>query len=111
MKANDAVSGAVLLLLGLVTLWHVQSFPAMPGQKYGASLFPGLIGAGLVLCGVLLIVRGAKSAQQWVALEEWTARRRPVAGFMSVLAGLGLYVVFAEPLGFHLTGFFLVLLW
>jgi len=38
-------------------------------------------------------------------------RARPAAGFLSVLIGLALYVVLADPLGFHLTGFLLLLAW
>ena len=41
MKLNDAVCGALLLLLGAVVLVHVQGFPKIPGQQYGPALFPG----------------------------------------------------------------------
>jgi putative tricarboxylic transport membrane protein len=83
----------------------------MPGQKYGAALFPGIIAAGLAICGVLLVVRGAKSGAAWVVFDGWMARRRPMAGFIGVLLGLALYVVLADTLGFHLTGFVLLLGW
>jgi putative tricarboxylic transport membrane protein len=33
VKINDAIFGAVLLALGLALLWHVQSFPKIPGQN------------------------------------------------------------------------------
>jgi putative tricarboxylic transport membrane protein len=111
MKINDALMGALLLALGVVVLWQIQSYPAMPGQKYGAALFPGLIAAGLVVCGALLVVRGAKSGAAWLALDAWMTRARPAAGFICVLIGLALYVVLADPLGFHLTGFLLLLAW
>ena len=111
MKINDTLTGALLLALGLVVLWQIQSYPAMPGQKYGAALFPGLIAIGLVVCGALLAVRGAKSGAAWIALGAWMTRAQPAAGFLSVLIGLALYVVLADPLGFHLTGFLLLLAW
>ncbi len=111
MKVNDALTGAALIIFGLVVLWHVQAFPPIPGQKYGAGLFPALVATGLAVCGVLLVVRGAKAHSSLVLLAPWTRLRRPVAAFFSVIAGLGLYVVLAEPLGFHLTGFVLLLAW
>jgi len=111
LKINDALTGALLVVLGLAVLWQIQSYPAMPGQKYGAALFPGLIAAGLVVCGALLALRGAKSGAAWVALDAWMTRARPMAGFLCVLIGLALYVVLADPLGFHLTGFLLLLAW
>lgn len=92
-------------------LWHVQGFPAMPGQKVGPALFPGLVAAGLAACGALLVWRGLRSSGRWLVLGSWAYRVRPLIGFVSVLAGLALYVVLAEPLGFHLTGFALMLAW
>jgi putative tricarboxylic transport membrane protein len=102
LKINDALTGAALAILGLAVLWQIQSYPAMPGQKYGAALFPGLIAAGLVVCGTLLVVRGARSGAAWIALDAWMTRARPRAGFICVLIGLALYVVLADPLGFLL---------
>ena len=49
MKVNDALIGAALAALGAVVLWHIQSFPPMPGQKYGPAWFPGLIAIGLMV--------------------------------------------------------------
>ena len=42
MKLHDALTGAALAIFGAVVLWHVQGFPLIPGQKYGAALFPRL---------------------------------------------------------------------
>lgn len=114
MKVHDALSGAGLAALGAVVLWHIQGFPAMPGQKFGPAWFPGLIAAGLVLCGALLIVqglRGSARAQPWIALPAWIRRPRPLAGVASVIGGLAFYVLAADRLGFHLTGVLLLTLW
>ena len=54
MKINDAVFGALFLLLGVMVLVHVQGFPKIPGQPVGPALFPGLVAAGLAVCGILL---------------------------------------------------------
>jgi putative tricarboxylic transport membrane protein len=111
MKFHDALIGAALVLFGGIVLWHVQGFPPIPGQKYGAALFPRLVAAGLVLCGLLLVLRGARAGGAWLALDAWTARPRSVLAFLSVPAGLGLYVLLADPLGFHLTGALLLFAW
>jgi putative tricarboxylic transport membrane protein len=111
MKINDAVTGAALVVLGLFILWHIQGFPEMPGQKFGPAWFPGIAAAGLAICGAMLVVQGARSGQRWLVLDEWMSRKRPVAGFVSVIAGLAFYVAASEPLGFHLTGFVLLLAW
>ena len=111
MKVNDALTGAFLVALAAVVLWHIQGFPAMPGQKFGPAWFPGLIAVGLGVCGIALVMQGTRSGVPWIALAEWTRSRRAVAGFVSVIAGLALYVVAAGPLGFHLTAIVLLLAW
>ena len=113
MKVNDALCGAALVALGAVVLWHIQGFPPMPGQKFGPAWFPGLIAGGLVLCGVLLIVSRLRSAtpEPLLALPEWTRRARPVASVVSVVAGLVLYVLVVDTLGFHITAAALLLTW
>ena len=113
MKLNDALSGAALVALGAVVLWHVQGFPPMPGQKYGPAWFPGLIAVGLIACGSLLVVAQlrATASQPLVALPEWTRRARPVASVASIIAGLLFYVLLADTLGFHITAAALLLTW
>ena len=61
MKINDAIFGALLVLLGVVVLVHVQGFPMIPGQQVGPALFPGLIAAGFIGCGALHIVSGIRN--------------------------------------------------
>jgi putative tricarboxylic transport membrane protein len=109
LKVNDALSGAGLAVLGAVVLWHIQGFPAMPGQKFGPAWFPGAIALGLLVCGVLLILRAG--GEPWFAVPAWTKRARPIAGVASVIGGLLFYVLAAEWLGFHLTGLLLLTLW
>ena len=109
MKINDALTGALLIALGAVILWHIQGFPAMQGQRFGPAWFPGIIAVGLAACGVALVVQGARSGDAWLELAAWTQQRRPVAGFFSVIAGLLFYVLAADSLGFHLTSFVLLL--
>jgi len=111
VKINDALTGAALAVLGLVILWHIQGFPAMTGQKFGPAWFPGIIAAGLAVCGVMLVVRGVRGGAPWIALDPWTREKRPVAGFVSVILGLAFYVFASTPLGFHLTGILLLVVW
>jgi putative tricarboxylic transport membrane protein len=111
VKVNDAITGAVLTVLGLVILWHIQGFPPMPGQRFGPAWFPGIVAVGLAGTGLILVVRGMHSHAPWLAMDAWTRQRRPLAGFVTVIAGLGFYVLAADRLGFHLTGFVLLLVW
>jgi len=109
LKVNDALSGAALAALGGIVLWHIQGFPAMPGQKFGPAWFPGVVAAGLVACGVALMLRAERGP--WLVLPPWTRRARPLAGVATVIGGLAFYVLAADRLGFHLAGLALLTLW
>lgn len=83
----------------------------MPGQRFGPAWFPGVIAGGLGVCGLFLIVSGVRQGAPWIAMPDWVERRRPLAGVASVIGGLVFYLVAAEKLGFHLTGFALLFWW
>jgi putative tricarboxylic transport membrane protein len=83
----------------------------MPGQRFGPAWFPGLIAAGLGICGVLLVVAGVRQGAPWLALPDWMFHRRPALGVAAVIAGLVFYIVAADWLGFHVTGIVLLALW
>lgn len=104
MKLNDAVVGAALLLLALAVGWHIRSFPEMPGQKFGPAVFPGIIAAGLAVCGVLLVVRGVRSGGPALQISPWMRSPSLIANFALVCAILVFYVLAAEALGFVIAG-------
>src|SRR4051812_2120607 len=109
MKLNDAVWGALLILLSAAILFYIRNFPTIPGQKVGPALFPGLIAAGLAVCAVLLIAKGLSSRAQglerarWMELDPWTRSRRHVAAFFAVIGVNVGYIMFVDKLGFIIT--------
>ena len=113
MKINDAVFGAVFLLLGLVVLGHVQSFPRIPGQQVGPALFPGLIAVALAGCGVLLMVSGLRrrARQPWFEAADWMHSGRHFAAFAGIVGGVVAYVFFANAIGFLIISPVLLMLW
>jgi putative tricarboxylic transport membrane protein len=110
VKLNDAVWGVLFVLLGAAVLVHVQSFPRIPGQNVGPGLFPGLVAAGLGICGVLLIVRGlgarrGAAGSAWTEAPAWMRSRRHLLA-LAVLIGVNVFYLLAvERLGFVLTAF------
>jgi len=102
MKVNDAIFGAVLLLLGIAVLVHVPSFPAIPGQKVGPAIFPGLVASALVVCAVILIVNGLRrrASQPWFEMSDWLHSRTHIIAFLVTIAGVVAYVLFAQAVGF-----------
>lgn len=102
MRMNDAVFGVLLLVLGASVVAVVQGYPKIPGQPVGPALFPGLIAAGLCVCGLLLIARGWKERRDapWLAWDDWVRSPRHVLSFATVVASILFYILASEWLGF-----------
>ena len=106
MKLNDAVWGALLLLLAAAVLVHVQRFGTIPGQQYGPAIFPGLVAVGLAICGVLLVFGGlgarthGRERAEWIAFAPWMRSPQHVRALAVTIAVNVCYVLFVDRLGF-----------
>jgi putative tricarboxylic transport membrane protein len=111
VKLNDAIFGALLLVLGGLVLFAVQGFPKIPGQPVGPALFPGLIATGLCITGAALVVKGwrARAGQPWVGWEEWVRSPRHVGALLVLLGSIVFYIAAANALGFLPIAFLILL--
>jgi len=106
MKLNDAVWGALLLLLSTAILVHIQAFGTIPGQQYGPAIFPGLVAVGLAVCALLLILNGLKARASatdragWVAFAPWMRSPRHVLAFALSVGINVVYILLVDRLGF-----------
>jgi putative tricarboxylic transport membrane protein len=103
MRANDAISGLVLILLSAAMIAMSASFPEFPGQKYGPSLFPRIMASGLIVCGALLIRKGWAArtpGAPWVEIAPWVHEPWRLGSFLLMLGLLLLYILVAETVGF-----------
>jgi putative tricarboxylic transport membrane protein len=95
--------GAALVVFGLVWVHGALSLPqATTYAVVGPGLFPAVIGAGLILLGVLLLVaiaRGERFEPQ--EAEDTDPNREPSRAALWLTAAAGLVpAVVARPLGF-----------
>ena len=113
MKINDAIFGAIFLLLGVVVVVHVQAFPRIPGQQVGPALFPGLISSALAVCGVLLIVSGIRrrGTEPWGETADWMRSGRHLIAFATIVGGVVAYVLLADVVGFLIIAPILLFVW
>jgi putative tricarboxylic transport membrane protein len=72
MKLNDAVFGAVLLVLGVAVLSPCRRFRRSRARTSARRCFPALIASGLIVCALLLIVGGVRRH----ADVPWSSRCR-----------------------------------
>ena len=102
MKINDALFGLLLLVLGGWVLITVQSYPSIPGQKFGPDLFPGLIATVLCVCGGMLVVQGVKNrnGEPWLEAGDWVHSARHVRSVVILVASVTAYIFGSETIGF-----------
>ncbi len=93
--------GIIVLVLGLAIGSYAATLPAIPGQRYGAATFPMLIGAGFVVCSLVLLVSGLRT--HGVALVAFTLRARHPRALTAVsltAACVVAYILLAGRVGF-----------
>ena len=54
LLSSDRLTGSLVAALGALTIYGGSVQPGVPGQDVGPSVFPILIGLGMVLCGTLV---------------------------------------------------------
>ncbi|MBM1172565.1 tripartite tricarboxylate transporter TctB family protein [Microvirga arabica] len=100
MRVNDAVIGILLLAFAIATFAYARTLPAIPGQEYGAAVFPMLIAVGLGGCGVVLVASGLRHWQGAVVWSDW-ARTHHSWTKLAVVVGLVMtYILTASTIGF-----------
>jgi putative tricarboxylic transport membrane protein len=104
VRFSDRFSGLVTIAVGIAVVAMAATFPPMPGQPVGPSLFPMIIGGGLVLFGLLLAVGGSGTkGAAWIELHEWLRRPRMVLNLVVVIGSLLFFIFAVEFLGFLIT--------
>jgi putative tricarboxylic transport membrane protein len=110
LQLSDRITGSCLVALGGVTVYGALQQPGVPGQDVGPSVFPMVIGLGLMGCGSLVALRIGHSFEapdDVVPPEpgEVVARPPRFAEWRAFLPPLLLlfYMLAVESLGFLLT--------
>ncbi|HEY4250241.1 MAG TPA: tripartite tricarboxylate transporter TctB family protein [Roseomonas sp.] len=108
MQLSDRVTGAVIATVGVAAAWAGSRLADVPGQDVGPSVFPMIIGGGMLVCGVLIAL-GIGSGLE-VPKEDAATPRPWHYGLRALLppALLVFYMLAAETLGFLITAAILV---
>ncbi|MFS8036419.1 tripartite tricarboxylate transporter TctB family protein [Xanthobacter sp. AM11] len=100
MRFSDLILGLVLIAGAALLFAAASTLPPIPGQKYGADVFPVLTAAGLAACGFILSVGAIRAGPFPLAAATWV--REPGAPFRAVatIALVIAYMVLAPLIGF-----------
>ena len=93
------------MIAGIAILLEARTFPALHGQRFGASFFPSVVGGVLALTGLALaavaVIRG--DSRPWMTLPDWMRSRTKVLSFLFVLVAALFYIAVSIHLGFIVT--------
>ncbi len=100
MRVSDATLGGGLVIFAIALAGYSQTFPDIPGQSYGAALFPTLVALGFAGCGVTLIVQGAGRGEPLLVRADWAREPRAMLAVSGTVLGMAAYIVLAPEIGF-----------
>jgi putative tricarboxylic transport membrane protein len=100
MRLNDAVIGSLLLAFAIATFAYARTLPAIPGQEYGAAVFPMLVALGLGSCGLALLATGLRRWHGAVSWNDWALTHHAWAKLATVVALILAYILAAQAIGF-----------
>ena len=69
--SKDFLSGLLFLAIGVGAIVVARAYPFGTAMRMGSGYFPTVLGAILILFGVYLIVRGARSREQTIISWGW----------------------------------------
>ena len=103
MIGKDQVSGALFILLGLITVVLSRAYPIGTLDQMGPGFVPLLLGVAMSLLGGLVALRSLLGVRTAVD-------RLPVAPFLWIAAGVAVFALTLERVGFLFAAGMLVLL-
>jgi putative tricarboxylic transport membrane protein len=108
MHLSDRITGAAVACLGALAMYGGSNQPGVPGQDIGPAVFPMVVGAGLIGCGVLVAFGIGQSfeAPEPTDTPGMSRGRKLLALLPPAL--LIFYVLVVEHLGFLPTAALLV---
>jgi putative tricarboxylic transport membrane protein len=99
MRFDDTFIGLFLAVCSVGIFVIAQTFPPIPGQSFGASLFPTVLSVGLFICSVLLLVQGLRQRAAGAARPGWPAwTREPISILRFLLVPGSLFFYFWREL-------------
>lgn len=110
MKVNDAVSGALFIVIAILVFVYAGTFRNMLGGAYGPDLFPRIVAVMMVIGGASLVFGAMRPVgrRPWLELAEWARQPRSYILMLAVVSSMVFFILLSSTLGFLLTSFVLL---
>jgi putative tricarboxylic transport membrane protein len=111
VRLSDTILGLLVGAFGVAILWHIASYPTIPGHYYGPAMFPAIVGWGFILFGGMLLLRSIRQAAWRKPLLDWQTWRNNGRGALAalfVLASIQAYIYLGDLIGFQILGFLIM---
>jgi putative tricarboxylic transport membrane protein len=106
MRIGDGLFGILAGILGLAVAWQAAGFPNPSGHYFGPALFPGIIAAGLILCGALLMLRRQTAGGGFsLSAAALFGDRRATISLGLMIVSILSFVFFGDSIGFQVLTF------
>lgn len=103
---NELLAGVMVAALGIYIIVEAQGFPILPGNDYGAALFPKIVGYGMALGGSWLALKAIRPLiELWQHRQTESMKMRLQRAYRLLLPVLLViaYILLADTLGAILT--------
>ena len=100
MRVNDLILAIVVIIGAAALAAAAWALPPIPGQKFGADVFPLVTAAGLFLCGLVLGGQALGAGAGPLASLGWAREGAAALRALGTLAAVVLYIVLAPLVGF-----------
>ena len=101
LRSADLMTGALTMVIGMVTLTASRSIKAMAGESLDPRTLPAMVGWAMVLCGAGILFNGWRYRGDPVPVQM--PDRRGQRRLMVTAILLFAYVILIEPVGFPIV--------
>ncbi|MDE1569739.1 tripartite tricarboxylate transporter TctB family protein [Aquabacter sp. P-9] len=103
MRVNDLILSLLVLVAAAALAAVSLTLPPIPGQRFGAAVFPLTVACGAALCGVILAVGALRAGAGPAVSLSWVQERGALPRVAATLVLVVFYILAAPVLGFLAT--------
>ena len=110
MRTSNTAIGLVLIVFACAVLINVQSFPKLDNGYPGPALFPEVLSALFIFCGIGLVIQGIRKREKVLKFDLGNVSLAGWINIVFVLGAVACYIFLAEYVGFLIFSFVILMI-